>query len=285
MKFKYSLLRTLVVLLALNATAQKIFDTHIHGTADPIQQLQTLALAGVYEVALSTSWDAQTLYKDTNGIKVLQGLMLACPNGKVPYSNQYCFADQGDFPDVTWVEQLIKEHKIHFIGEVLSQYYGISSSDERLIPYYALAEKYGIPVGIHSGLAGPDHGAPNFKVSLGTPLLLEDMLQRFPKLKVWIMHAGAPFLEDTLAILKYYPNVYLDISAVNNPYIFPKADFQAIIKRFIDGGFEDRIMFGSDNGPINLAIENVEQIDFISSLQKEKIFYRNAEVFFSRENK
>ena len=208
--------------------------------------------------------------------------MLACPEGKVPYSLQYCFPNKEDFPNLEWVEQLIKENKIQFLGEILSQYYGISPSDEKLLPYYALEEKYNIPVGIHTGLAGPNHGSKNFKVSLGTPLLFETLLQKFPKLKVWIMHAGAPFLEDTIAIMKYYPNVYADISAINNPYIFSKSEFSDIIKKLIDAGLEDRLMFGSDNGEIQIIIDNIEALDFLTTIQKQKIYYQNAELFFSK---
>src|SRR5690606_24365186 len=113
-------------------------------------------------------------------LTVLTGLMVPCPEGKVPYSLQFCFENGQEFPDINWVEQMINEGNIQFIGEVLSQYYGISPSDGKLFPYYALAEKYGLPVGIHTGLAGPDHGSPNFRVSLGKPILLEKLLQKFP---------------------------------------------------------------------------------------------------------
>lgn len=262
--------------------AQKIFDTHIHGQPNPGLQIDELKAAGVYKAAVSTSWDRLNKYKSTADFTVLKGIMLACPNGKVPYSNQNCFEDETDFPDVKWVEQMIIDNKIQFIGEVLSQYYGISPSDERLHPYYALAEKHGIPVGIHTGLAGPDHESSNFRVSLGTPLLLEDLLRKYPKLKIWIMHGGAPFLEDTIAIMKYYSNVYADISALNNPYIFPPSEFNYIMKRLIDNGLEDRLMFGSDNGDITLAIQSVENLPFLTDTQKEKIFSGNAEVFFKR---
>ena len=274
----------LIASVSLPATSQKVFDVHLHGDKEPTKQMETLAASGVYKVAISTSWSLQENYETNSEIAVLKGLMLPCPEGKVPYSGQYCFENQEDFPDIIWVEKMIKEGKIQFIGEVLSQYYGISASDEKLFPYYALAEKYNIPVGIHTGLAGSEHGSPHFKVSLGKPLLLEEMLQKFPNLKVWIMHAGAPFLEETIAIMKYYPNVYTDISAINNPYIFPKEDFSRIIKTFIDAGFEDRLMFGSDNSDITMAIENVEKLDFLTAAQKEKILYKNAELFFLQKH-
>lgn len=272
------------ILFFVGANAQKIFDVHIHGDNDPSKQLAELVSNGVYKAAISTSWDLQTNYKTTTDLIVLQGLLLACPEGKVPYSLQYCFPDQKEFPDINWVEQGIKENKIQFIGEVLSQYYGISPSDEKLFPYYALAEKYNIPVGIHTGLAGPNHGSPNFKVSMGNPLLIENLLQRFPNLKVWIMHSGAPFMEDLIAIMKYYPNVYADISVINNPYIFSKKEFKAIMTMLLEAGLENRLMFGSDNGDIKSAIENIEELGILNELQKRKIYYENAELFFTRQN-
>lgn len=284
---KTNIMKTITLLIGLTllcfqVNAQKIFDVHIHGDKEPENQLHELSSNGVYKAAISTSWNLQTNYKTTDSLSLIYGIMLACPEGRVPYSSQFCFPDQKEFPDIQWVEQLIKENKIQFLGEVLSQYYGISPSDEKLFPYYALAEKYNIPVGIHTGLAGPNHGSPNFKVNLGTPILLENLLQKFPKLKVWIMHAGAPFIEDAIAIMKYYPNVYADISAINNPDIFPKPDFNFIMRRFIDAGLEDRLMFGSDNGNIKSAIDNFEELDFLNEVQKRKIYYENAEMFFAQ---
>jgi hypothetical protein len=265
-----------------SAISQKVFDVHIHGTKDIDQQLNGLHAAGIYKAAISTSWELQSSYRSKSKISILYGLMLPCPNGKVPYSQQTCFTDGKEFPEVSWVEQQIKDKKIDFIGEVLTQYYGISPSDTIMYPYYTLAEKYSLPVGIHTGLAGPGHGSPNFKVELGSPLLLEKLLIRFPKLKVWIMHAGAPFLENSIAMMTVYRNVYADISALTNPYIFPPAQFKTMMKTFVDAGLEDRIMFGSDNGPIDKTVNAVVALDFLSDEQRAKIFYKNAEKFFHK---
>jgi hypothetical protein len=277
--------KTILILfltIEFGANAQRIFDVHLHGDKEPEKQLTHLLSKGVYKVAVSTSWVLQQKYNGNEDVSVVQGLMLPCPQGKVPYSLQDCYADQNEFPDLGWVENLIKENKIQFIGEVLTQYYGISPSDPKMKAYYKLAEKYGIPVGIHFGLAGPGHGSPNFKVSLGNPMSLEETLREFPNLKIWIMHSGAPFIEDTIAIMKYYDNVYMDISALNNPYIFPEAEFHFVMKRFIDSGLGDRMMFGSDNGPIDQIIANINNIPFLDQNQKEGIFYKNAETFFKR---
>lgn len=258
----------------------KIFDVHLHGDQAPEKQLSSLASNGVYTIAVSTSWAQQQTYQSNNDLKILHGLFVPCPNGKVPYSLQQCFEDGKEWPDVNWVEQQIKDKKIDFIGEVLTQYHGISSSDSLMYPYYALAEKYNLPVGIHTGSAGPDHGSPNFKEEMGNPLLLKQALAKFPKLKVWLMHGGGPHLKDCIEMMKMHPGLYTDISVLNNPRIIPAKDFAVVMKEFIDAGLEDRLMFGSDNADVKTCIAAVEELEFLSVHQKGKIFHLNAEAFF-----
>jgi uncharacterized protein len=261
----------------------KIFDVHLHGDAAPEKQMGNLAGNGVSTIAVSTSWPQQQTYQSTNQLSVLHGLFVPCPNGKVPYSRQQCFEDGKEWPDVNWVEQQIKEKKIDFIGEVLTQYHGISSSDSLMYPYYALAEKYDLPVGIHTGSAGPDHGCPNFKEEMGNPLLLKEALVKFPKLKVWFMHGGGPFVKECIEMMKRYPGLYADISVLNNPNIIPAKEFSVVMKEFIDAGLEDRLMFGSDNADIKACINAVEKLNFLTAKQKEKIYYLNAESFFLKQ--
>ena len=262
---------------------RKIFDVHLHGTKDITKQMQVLKNAGVYKAAISTSWDLQNSYPDEPGMNLLFGLMIPCPDGKVPYSLQPCFDNGKDLPSLHWVEDEIKKGKIDFLGEILTQYYGISSSDSLLFPYYALAEKYNLPVGIHTGGAGPDHGSPNFKMELGNPLLLENMLNEFPQLKVWIMHGGDQYYREAIHIMKKFDRVYTDISVLSNPVIVPAERFSLIMKAFMEAGLEDRLMFGTDNGDIEKVIAAVEALEFLTELQKKKVFYKNAERFFQTE--
>jgi predicted metal-dependent TIM-barrel fold hydrolase len=260
----------------------QVFDVHLHGDQAPEKQLSNLTTNGVGTIAVSTSWAQQQTYQSSNDLKILHGLFVPCPNGKVPYSLQQCFEDGKEWPDISWVEQQIKDKKIDFIGEVLAQYHGISSSDSLMYPYYALAEKYNLPVGIHTGSAGPDHGSPNFKEEMGNPLLLEETLTKFPKLSVWLMHGGGPYVKECIEMMKMYPGLYTDISVLNNPHIIPAKDFAAVMKEFIDAGLEDRLMFGSDNADVKTCIAAVEQLEFLSAQQKEKIFLSNAKLFFKQ---
>jgi hypothetical protein len=258
----------------------RIFDVHLHGNKAPAKQINDLESNGVKWIAVSTSWNNQQLYVAEKRVTVLRGLMLPCPNGKVPYSLQQCFGDGKEWPDLLWVEEQIRLKKIDFIGEVLTQYYGISSSDSLMYPYYALAEKHGLPVGIHTGSAGPNHGCPNFKEELGDPMLLKKTLVKFPKLRVWLMHGGGPFVKECIGMMKAFPGLYADISVLNNPAIIPAKDFAAIIKAYIAAGLEDRLMFGSDNADIKACIKSVKELNFLNAAQKEKIFYKNAGKFF-----
>ena len=281
----FSLLLLLICTAILSCTLKKetrIFDVHLHGDSAPEKQLSNLVTNGVYAIAVSTSWPQQQVYQTNTELTVLHGLFVPCPNGKVPYSRQQCFEDGKEWPDINWVEQQIKEKKIDFIGEVLTQYQGISFSDSMMYPYYALAEKYNLPVGILTGSAGPDHGCPNFREEMGDPLLLKDALNKFSKLRIWLMHGGAPFVKQFLDMMKTYPGLYADISVLNNPDIVKPGDFSGAMKTFIEAGLEDRLMFGSDNGDIKKTIASVVQLDFLSKEQKEKIFYKNAEVFFKQ---
>lgn len=259
---------------------RKVFDVHIHGSNDLANQLKTLEQGGVYKAALSTSWDLQNNYRGKSKINLLFGLMFPCPNGKVPYSLQPCYENGQEWPSPNWVEQQIKEGKIDFLGEILNEYYGISPSDSLMFPYYALAEKYELPVGIHTGGAGPNHGSPNYNIELGNPLLLEKTLVRFPKLKVWIMHSGDQYYKETVDVMHRHNHVYADISVISNPAIVPLAQFKIIMKTFIEAGLEDRIMFGSDNGNIEKVIASLDDLGFLTKGQKDKIFYKNAEHFF-----
>ncbi|MFY7841081.1 MAG: amidohydrolase family protein [Lacibacter sp.] len=283
---RLTLLSVIIFFLSCNEkdAGRKIFDVHLHGDAAPEKQISNLAANGVSTIAVSTSWAQQQTYQSNNDLNVLQGLFVPCPNGKVPYSLQQCFEDGKEWPDVNWVEQQIKEKKIDFIGEVLSQYHGISSSDSLMYPYYALAEKYNLPVGLHTGSAGPDHGCPNFKEEMGNPLLLKEVLTKFPKLRVWFMHGGGPFVKECIEMMKTYPGLYADISVLNNPNIIPAKDFAIVMKEFIDAGLEDRLMFGSDNADIKKCIAAVEQLDFLTAKQKEKIFHLNAATLFLHQS-
>ena len=123
------------------------------------------------------------------------------------------------------------------LGEIGAQYHGLDPSDPWFEPYLALAEEFDIPVGIHTGLAPPGAAygcCKDFSVTLGNPAKLEPMLKRHPKLRVWLMHAGWPYLQETKAILYMYPQVYADVAVID--WIIPRAEFHQYLQALVTAG-------------------------------------------------
>jgi hypothetical protein len=174
------------------------------------------------------------------------------------------------------------------LAEVTNQYVGIAPDDPRMEPYWALAEELDVPVGIHIGTGPPGApylGFPAYRARLHSPLALEEVLVRHPRLRVWIMHAGWPMTDDLLALLWAHPQVHVDVGAI--AFALPRAEFHRFLQRIVEAGFGSRVMFGSDQmvwpETIDIAIEAIESADFLSASQKRAIFYDNAVRFLRIE--
>jgi predicted TIM-barrel fold metal-dependent hydrolase len=192
-------------------------------------------------------------------------------------------------PTVELVRKQLTEWRAQMIGEIGAQYDGLTLSDPYYEPYLTVAEELDLPVGIHTGMSGPGMpylGAPGFRASLGNPLLIEEALVRHPKVRVYLMHAGYPYLEETIALMHTYPHVYADISAFN--WINSREEFHAYLRGLLAHGDDcesigKRLMFGTDQilwpEGIGMAIEAVEAAPFLTNEQKRDIFCNNAARF------
>jgi hypothetical protein len=181
------------------------------------------------------------------------------------------------------LRRLFEDGPFAVFGEVANQYVGIAPDDERMEPYWALAEALDVPVAIHLG-EGPPGAAyliPTYRARLTSPYLLEEVLIRHPRLRVSVMHYGSPLIEEMIAMLGAYPQLYVDIGGIQ--WFYPQAYFYEQLRKLIDAGFGKRVMFGSDQmnwpGVIEPAIAIVEEAPFLSEEQKRDIFYNNAARF------
>lgn len=189
-------------------------------------------------------------------------------------------------PEPDRLRQLFESDSLKVLGELGLQYRGLAPTDSSVASYLALAEEYGVPLALHTGLG--DSGMPyydccrNFRVRLGHPSLVEEVLIQYPNLDVYLMHAGYPFLSETKALLYIYPQLYVDIAVIN--WALPREEFHNYLRELVTAGFGDRIMFGSDQmvwpEAIRMAVDAVNTATFLTAQQKRDIFYNNAARFF-----
>jgi uncharacterized protein len=189
--------------------------------------------------------------------------------------------------DVPGLRERFRLEQATVLGEVLAQYAGLSPSDPVLDPYWRLAEELDVPVMIHMGTSFPGTayaGYPAFRLSLGNPMLLEEVLVRYPRLRIWVAHGGLPWTQEMFALMQQYPQLYMDVSTIS--WIGGQAGrgaFHAFLQAAVQQGFAKRILFGSDQmswpDAIGLAIEGVDSAEFLTPEQKHDIFYGNAARF------
>jgi uncharacterized protein len=193
--------------------------------------------------------------------------------------------------DWAWLRQEHAAGRLDVIGEVATQYAGIPPNDSRMEPIYALAEELDVPVALHMhpgpwGATYPPFHYTKMRPSNGNPLLLEDVLARHPKLRLYVMHAGWPFLEAMIAMLYAHPQLYVDVGVID--WTQAPAEFHRYLRGLVQAGYGKRVLFGSDQmvwpDAIDIAVANVESADYLTRQQKDDIFYYNAARFLRLES-
>lgn len=295
--------RTCIVILALllpfvNANSQaRIIDMHIHsysdvdfndhqpptdhygrkGSASAEQhRKETFAAFKKYNIVKAVvSGDPESVTtwvdKDTAN-RVIKGILIYSPD------------DYG--LDSVKFEQMIKDKKIEVFGEVAPYYMGATLSDSVWQPYLRICEKYDIPVAVHTG--GGDPGgtyswSPKARLKLADPYLVEDVLVRYPKLRLYIMHAGEDWYEHSLRLMAYYPQLYTDIAVLLWVEPLDQRYATEFLKAAKQAGYLDRVMFGSDQMlwpyAVGKSIQFLNSLTFLSKQDKEDVFYNNAARF------
>jgi predicted TIM-barrel fold metal-dependent hydrolase len=165
------------------------------------------------------------------------------------------------------------------MGELATQYDGYAPTDPKVAPLFELAIEFDLPTHIHTlGIGAPK---PTFRVSNGDPRLLEEVLVRYPKLRLFVENCGFPFADEMTAMMYQYPQLYCEISTIL--HLTPRSAAIPFFKRLIDNGLGKRIMFGSDQmiwpEVIPIVIEAIQAAEFLTTEQKADIFYNNAARF------
>ena len=266
-----------------------VIDVHTHILSDKgpavMDSLNVRYWVATTHVAGLRGWASL----NTMANRHLPALGFPCPGGRGVIAGEPCFDVSTDFPDVAWLRGEVRAGRIKAFGEVLSQFMGIAPADPRMEPYWALAEEFDLPVGIHMG-PGPPGAAyesspvpmkhPDFRMAHGDPMLLEEVLLRHKRLRLWVMHAGWPRLESMMALLYAHPNVYVDTGGLQSDRIVPRAGYYRYLQGLVEAGFSKRIMFASDfPDQIAVGIDAIMAAGFLSAEQKADILCNNAARF------
>ena len=131
-------------------------------------------------------------------------------------------------------------------------------------PVLDRAEKYGIPVCIHSG--HPPYSLP-WQIAL--------LAERHPGVKILMLHMGhghGVYIDAALKMARRLPNLYLEMSGMPMP---------AKIREAYETVGPDRILFGTDT-PFHDPSVEIEKVltSGVDETGLKRIFFENARSFF-----
>jgi hypothetical protein len=243
------------------------------------EAMELMERYNIVRAVVSGSVEAVAAWREAAPERVIGSLDMGRPG----------FTSGGEpLPEIDRLKALYADETLAAMGELTAQYEGYSPSDFGYEPYFALAEELDVPVGVHTGTSFPGtayRGKPNFRVSLGNPILIEDMLVRHPNLRVYLMHGGYPWDREAQAIMQQYPQVYIDISPLWLAAATPETYrlFEEGLLDLYAMGVGERIMFGTDQmawpESMGMAIEMIESSERLTEAQKRDILYNNAARF------
>lgn len=167
--------------------------------------------------------------------------------------------------DADWRTDLrIAQDELHLKGVVVSPaLQNFHPADTRAMPLYEHCVARGLPVLFEQLLQSP--GA---KLRFAEPILLDEVAQAFPDLRIVIARLGHPWIEQTVVLLGKHPHVYADIAG-----LLPLAwrSYTALLAAH-ESGVMDKLLFGSDfpfRSPAACieALYSVNQFCQLSNLQ------------------
>lgn len=271
--------------------APPVIDMHVHATNTSLDLIRSRYAQGnlrlVFLAGLAS--DIELWNAAIDPARLVTGITFPCPAAKHIHTARPCFPGNGDFPDLSWLRREVEAKRIRALGEISLQYMGLSPNDPRMEPYWNLAVEFDLPVGIHMSSAPPEIAfeakrtaltAPRYQMTLGDPLLLEEVLLRHRNLRLFVMHAGWPHYESTVALLAMYPNVYIDVAALSAPFVVGPQGYLRYLRQLVEDGFAKRIMFGTDfPSEADRGVRLIREANFLTDEQKSDILCGNAARF------
>jgi len=204
----------------------------------------------------------------------------------------------GDFSSgLEELESLAEQKKIAGI-KLYPGYQIFDCADERIFPVYTLAQKYNLPVMLHTGelhhcCSKEDRKKGKFRCgsyckidkhgNLSRPKNILAVAKHFSDLKFILSHLGNPYFEELRKVMKQCDNVYTDISGqFLSGTQEDTLEYRNVIQKELELFLQlpkgiDRLMFGTDF-PIQSYKDSLELVNSLNleKSSKEKILYKNA---------
>ena len=277
---------------AQSASIQPIIDMHRHtpwpGDSDaegrPLILKEMRAHNVVAAALFITGREDIAHYPSLERARLLLSPMLPCP--ALTSERKWCFTESGTpLPDARWLEQQLASGAVKGIGELVFNYAGIPPGDPTMAQFWELAAKHDVPAFVHAG-RGPSEGqgprrhegcCPDYNADFGNPELLRPVLKRHPGLRFVVQHVGFDYLDETIALMREFPSVFVDMSVLNS--IGPRPLHDASLRRLVEAGMANRIVLGSDDQDYATIIERIEGETFLTPAQRRGIYYDNAARF------
>jgi predicted TIM-barrel fold metal-dependent hydrolase len=136
-------------------------------------------------------------------------------------------------------------------------YAGFDPRDSICAPVYKYCQENGLPVIFHTGTTF-NHNAP---LAYSRPWLFDEVAIHYPGLRMVLAHAGHPFSDECLVVIRKHPHVYADISAL---YYRPWQFYNTLVTAQ-EYRVTHKLLFGTDY-PFARAQESIDGLRNVNQI-------------------
>lgn len=141
--------------------------------------------------------------------------------------------------------------------KILPTYQHYAPNDERVFPFYEMAQELDIPVLIHQAWT-PVVNAP---MKYQHPYLLDDVAIKFRDLRIIIAHFGFPWTDECMFLIAKHRNLYTDLSAWS--WFPPEYLAQTLsrAKQLFPRVLPNRILLGTEGANQKAVVDTIKNIN------------------------
>lgn len=248
----------------------KIFDLDsVSYTVDSL--LEGLKKAGITKAVMQSEWTAGDYRADNDAVAKL---VREYPNlfvgfGAVDMADGLKAADE--------VKRCYEELGLKGIN-IQPFASGIHINDKKSYLIYKQCHDYSIPITIHTGI----NYSSTKRMELGRPIYVDEVACDFPDLTVVLNHGGWPWVGESVAMARKYPNVYIEFGGISPKYIAKPGAGWEMLLTLADNLLREKILFATDSMlPFERAVTEAEALP-LKPESIEAIMHKNAESILSK---